>query len=296
MKSSDFKEFFDFFPFRRRWGSKLRPHFSFIYSGVTWHVDSSRGKAGEVNIITHAHSDHHGQKNLENFNAVASKETAKILEICSSKDYRGKTFEVGEKLEIKGVKIKTYPTYHIHGSSAFLFDNGVLITGDVKDYKKLPKCKVLVTEATYGSPEYDFEEEIDKLKRVGNSVLGAYPIGKSQRVAEILIEEGYSVALEGKAKNICKILGIEVEDGGEIKITSPRKLYSYSGKKYVLTAQKFYRVPRIVVSDHLNYTGILDMIEHCKPESVIFYHGKPSKELIEEIDADITLLQDLDVV
>ncbi len=315
MNSFDFKEYFDFFPFRRIWGTKyrtasrhnnkkiyqnkklkLRPHFSFRYSGITWHIDSSKGKAGEVNLITHAHSDHHGQKNLENLNAIASKETAKILEVCCSKKYRGKTFEIGETIKINGVKIRTYPTYHMHGSSAFLFDNGVLITGDVKDYRKLPKCKVLVTEATYGSPEYNFEEEIDKLRSVGSSTLGAYPIGKSQRVAKILLDEGYSVKVEGKAGKICRELGIEVDDSGEITITSPKELYYRSGRKYILTAQNLYKIPKIVVSDHLNYSGILSMIEHCKPECVIIYHGNPGKELIDEIrglGCEVTLLNEL---
>lgn len=51
----------------------------------------------------------------------------------------------------------------------------------------------------------------------------------------------------------------------------------------MLTAQRFYRWPRITISDHLDYKGILEMIEHCEPEEVVFYHGKPSKKLLEEL-------------
>ncbi len=302
LSSSDFSEFFGFYPFRRRWGSRIRPHFSFTYSGVTFHVDSSKGRAGEVNLITHAHTDHHGQKNVKNEFALSSKETAKILEACCG-EYRGISFDVGESVKVRGVRIRTYHTHHMHGSSAFYFDNGLLVTGDVKDYRSLPKCRVLVTEATYGFRHYVFEDEIDKLVRVERgSILGAYPIGKAQRAAEILLDAGYDVCVEGKGRIVCEKLGIEVGENGEVTITSPRELGKYRGylgRKYILTAQEFYRYPRIVLSDHLDYEGILRMIEHCNPECVLFYHGKPGGELLEEVRGmgyEVSTLDALDVV
>ncbi len=304
MNSLDFSEFFGFFPFRRRWGSGFRPHFSFRYSGITFHVDSSRGRAGEVNLITHAHTDHYGQRNVKNRFALASVETAKILEACCG-EYRGKRFEVGRAVRIRStsgekIRIRTYHTYHMHGSSAFLFDNGLLITGDVKDYRSLPKCKVLVTEATYGSRRYVFEDEIDRLVRVERgSVLGAYPIGKAQRAAEILENAGYDVCVEGKGRIVCESLGIDICDTGDVTIAPPRNLGEYPGVKYVLTAQDFYRYPRIVLSDHLDYEGILKMVEHCDPECVLFYHGRPGRELVEEVRGmgyEVSTLEDLDAL
>jgi putative mRNA 3-end processing factor len=293
-------EHFGFFPFRRRWGSKFRPHFSFKYSGITWHVDSSRGRNGEVNLITHAHTDHHGQKNIENPFALASKETATILEVCCGK-FVGKTFNVGKSVKVKvgdvRVKVKTYPTHHILGASAFLLGD-ILITGDIKAYTDLPKCKVLVTEATYGSPEYIFEDEIDKLVNVDEATLGAYPIGKSQRAAQILLNAGREVCVEGRAGEICRKLGIDISDSGDVVLTTPRELKYKTGNRYVLTAQKFYRFPRIVVSDHLDYTGLIETVEHCNPEFVFFYHGKPSEKLIhdvEEMGCHVILLDDLSV-
>ncbi len=303
MNSLDFSEFFGFYPFRRSWGSRLRPHFSFSYSGVTFHVDSSKGRAGEINLITHAHTDHYGQRNVRNRFALASVETAKILEACCG-EFAGRTFEVGRTIAIKTaegcVRVRTYPTHHMHGSSAFFFDNGLLITGDVKDYRSLPKCRVLVTEATYGSSCHVFRDEIDRLMCVERgSILGAYPIGKAQRAAEILGNAGYEVRVEGKGRVVCETLGIEVCERGDVVITSPRELGNHSGRKYVLTAQNFYRYPRIVLSDHLDYEGILRMIEHCDPEHVLFYHGKPGEDLIEEVRGmgyGVSTLDSLDVV
>jgi len=267
--------------YRRRYGKGCKPHFSLCIEGLHYHIDTSPADHG-INLITHAHSDHYGQRNMENSRAVASRESAAILEACTGKKFSGAVFKVGSRIRIGDMRIKTYPTFHMHGSAAFYFrDSDILITGDVKDYSKLPKCKILVTEATYGHPSQVFEEEVDRLLKVASSergVFGAYPIGKAQRVAEILSKEGFGFSAEDRIAKICSAVGFEPSDGPFI--ASPRNLHLYGGG-YILTAQKFYRWPRITLSDHLDYRGILEMIDHCEPEEVVFYHGKPSKRLLE---------------
>ncbi len=297
MNSLDFAEQFDFFPYRRLRGRGVSPHFSMRVDGIDFHIDSSKGEG--YNLITHAHSDHYGQKNVCNSCAVASRETATILKASTGKGFSGMTFNIGESLNL-GTRVKTYPTGHIHGSSAFYFKDGVLVTGDVKDYRGLPMCHVLITEATYGSPEYVFEDEIDRLvEEATNATFGVYPIGKAQRVAEILKNAGYDVAADGKISKICECLGIELCKGGETTLAPPWEVAMASGKRYILTAQKFYNLPRIVISDHLDYEGIIRMVEHCNPEQVVFYHGNPSEHLIKELEAigyGVTLLHELEKV
>ncbi|MFN3383561.1 MAG: MBL fold metallo-hydrolase RNA specificity domain-containing protein [Archaeoglobaceae archaeon] len=294
MNSSQIALKFGFLPYKRVLGERKKPHFSIRVEDVDFHIDSTPG-AG-FNLITHAHSDHYGQKNLENSSAIASDETAKILEVVSEKSFSGIRFKIGETIKLGDFKIKTFPTFHIYGASAFYFPNlDLLITGDVKSWKKLPKCKVLITEATYSHPSNVFEDEIELLleKAMEGHCLGAYPIGKAQRVAKILNHEGIEFCADEKIANICKALGIEVGNGGA-KITSPSKLK----KGYILTAQKYYKLPRITISDHLDYRGLLEMIEHCKPEHVIFYHGKVSKAMIEklkEMDITASTIDDIDV-
>ncbi|MEM0088772.1 MAG: MBL fold metallo-hydrolase [Archaeoglobaceae archaeon] len=294
MNSSQIALNFGFLPYRRTCGNKCKPHFSIRFSDLDFHIDSSPGNG--FNLITHAHSDHYGQKNLENPNAIASDETARILETVTEKRFSGIRFKVGETIKIADLKIKTFPTFHIHGSSAFYFPKlKLLITGDVKSWKKLPKCKVLITEATYSHPSNVFEEEIELLleKAEEGNNLGAYPIGKAQRVAKILSNEGIEFCAEEKIANICRALDIEIGEEGA-KLLSPSKLKN----GYILTAQKYYRLPRIVISDHLDYRGLLKMIEHCKPEHVIFYHGRVSKAMIEklrEMDITASTLDEIDV-
>lgn len=272
--------------YRMKSARGCRPHLSISVDGYNFHIDTLPASNG-LNLITHAHTDHYGHRNIDNSRAVASCETAAVLEAVTGNKFAGVVFKVGSRMRVGDVRLKTYPTFHMHGSTAFYLSNlDILITGDVKDYRKLPKCRILVTEATYGHPSNVFEEEIEKLLKVAcdaNVILGVYPIGKAQRVAEILKKEGIGFSTEEKILKICSALGIEASEGPFL--TSPKNLDVY-GKGYVLTAQKFYRWPRITISDHLDYRGILEMVQHCEPEEVIFYHGNPSRKLLEHLERE----------
>jgi putative mRNA 3-end processing factor len=306
MKSLFFLESYGFLPFRRKSKRGSKPHLTLRFNAgniTDIHIDSYRGYEQEnykyFNLITHAHSDHYGQNNMSNPFSLASIETADILSAISGKRFQGDIFSVGETFRLGDFKVKTYSTDHMFGSTAFLIKGEcrILVTGDVKDYRKLPECDVLITEATYGNPDFIFEEEIDRLIECArNSTFGVYPVGKAQRTARILLENGFEVAGEERISELCRLFDIDVVEKGDVKLVSPRNLYSYKGNRYVLTAQKFYRFPRIVVSDHLDFNGILSMIEHCNPEHIIFYHGKPSENLIEQIDRDVSVLNELDVM
>ncbi len=316
MNSLYFLENFGFLPFRRKnKGRGAKPHMTLRFSSsyvVDLHVDSYKGLAKNdeynkydgyrfYNLITHAHSDHYGQHNISNENALASIETARILSEISEKEFSGMTFRIGDKLNLDGLKIKTYNTKHIFGSTAFLIktDCKILITGDVKDFSSLPKCDVLITEATYGSPDFVFEDEIEKLiDNAENSTFGVYPVGKAQRAAKILTENGYKISASQKISKLCRLFDIDVSEDADVNLVSPRRLVESKGRRYILTAQRFYRWPRIVISDHLDFLGILDMIDHCNPEHVIFYHGRPTEALLSLLDGDrdYSLLRDLDIM
>ncbi|RLI77902.1 MBL fold metallo-hydrolase [Archaeoglobales archaeon] len=304
MGSLEILESFGFLPYIRRRGRKLMPHLSLRFRDATFHIDSVKGDINDYNLITHAHSDHYGQRNMDNENAIASTKTAKILETVTNKKFSGITFNVGENLNFDGLnlKIKTYDTGHISGSSAFLIQSEckILVTGDVKDWR-VPRCDVLITESTYGHPEHTFEDEIDRIvEEAMDATYGVYPIGKAQRVARILVENGYHVKANQSISRICKALGIEIgEEDAEVELTTPKDVWRARGKRFVITAQKFYRLPRIVLSDHLDYGGILKMVEHSKANCVLFYHGKPSEKLIEdvkEMGKDVFTLKDLDML
>jgi|Deesub1362A_J573_1020465.scaffolds.fasta_scaffold00267_23 putative mRNA 3-end processing factor len=297
--------------FRIGYDERMSPHFSVAFQNgekYLFHVDSTikREKRNWFGLITHAHSDHYGQRNMKRGNAIASRETSSILEAVTGEEFNGITFEPGSRIDGELEFVATHPTQHMHGASAFSWetDEGVkiLVTGDVKKFKTLPECNILITEATYGHPKYIFRDEYPRIlaaiEEHGSVSFGAYPIGKAQKVVEYLISNGYEVGAEEKIVNICKRLMGDIRGlnyDGDVMVVSPRTLRSIKGRKYILTAQPFYRMPRIVVSDHLDFLGLLKMIQHCRPDVVVFYHGNPSGHLVnflkkESIEA-ITLNQ-----
>ncbi|HNR58582.1 MAG TPA: hypothetical protein PKJ51_09010, partial [Methanothrix sp.] len=73
-------------PFRRRVSSgRPAPHLSLRFDSHLFSIDTSRSPKGSLQpdayLITHAHSDHYGKSAMISPEAVASRETARALEI-----------------------------------------------------------------------------------------------------------------------------------------------------------------------------------------------------------------------
>ena len=180
------------------------PHLCIRFDSHLFSIDTSRAPKASVQpdayLITHAHSDHYGKSAMLSANAVASIETARALEIRYEREYKGRTFVVGESIMVGDVKVDTHPTGHTIGSSAFSWKtetgSRVLVTGDVKDYHHLPHCDYLVTEANYGDP-YDpsciFEDDLAGFYEAMESgaSFGAYAFGKAQRAVALMRTMGY---------------------------------------------------------------------------------------------------------
>lgn len=257
-------------------------------------------------LITHAHSDHYGKSAMLSERAYCSEKTAKALEIRYDREYRGQTFRLGEEFEVAGVKIKTFPTEHTVGATAFYWENEVgtkiLVTGDVKDASKLPPCDVLVTEANYGDPEdpaCHFTDDLESFKHafLENEpvAFGAYEFGKTQRAVELLRGFGYEgvIRMDNKARDLTlsmledagEIGGLDSEegDGGDgVFVVAPWNLgkLPFSMDKYVLSCRTDFPYPTIRISDHLDACGLEAMVRKLDPELTLVYHPdgqRPSK-------------------
>ncbi|WP_340820870.1 MBL fold metallo-hydrolase [Methanolobus sp. WCC4] len=282
----------------------FKPHLSIKFRSVegdlvTFSVDTSRTpakyKQPDAYLITHAHSDHHGKSAMLSERAVCSEKTALALEIRHQRTYAGRTFKVGETIDIKGVKVKTFPNFHTVGSVAFMWENEtgvrILVTGDVKDASMLPECDVLITEANYGDPgdtSCYFEDDISGFEcafRDDPSIaFGAYAFGKAQRAVELLRELGYDGVIEMDEQSL-SLTRTLLDDAGEldyignscsdcISIVPPwdlGKLPSHISK-YVMTGRSDYRYPAIQISDHLDARGLVDMVKDIDPEFTVVYH------------------------
>ena len=166
-------------------------------------------RAVDKAVITHGHSDHarpgHGA-------VLATRETLDLMRLRYGDDFAGTTQAVryGETLHLDGTTVTLHPAGHVLGSAQVaVAANGLTIvaSGDYKDVAdptcapfELVRCDVFITEATFGLPVFrhgDAGAEIDKLLRSvalfaeRAHLVGAYSLGKAQRVIALIRAAGY---------------------------------------------------------------------------------------------------------
>ena len=164
-------------------------------------------------VITHGHSDHarggHGS-------VLATPQTLAIMAARYGADFAGATEAAayGQAVTRGGVSVTLVPAGHVLGSAqAVLRWNGmtIVVSGDYKRrrdptcplFEPVP-CHVFVSEATFGLPVFRFPDAADEVAKLLKSValfaerthlVGAYALGKAQRIICLLREAGYDRTL-----------------------------------------------------------------------------------------------------
>ncbi|MBM3896150.1 MAG: exonuclease [Thaumarchaeota archaeon] len=145
-----------------------------------------------VNFVSHAHSDHLPTQN--GVPALASIETSRIAKL------RGCKMDSVDRLE----NFSLLDSGHILGARGLSFDN-IFYTGDICTRSrgflsgaKIPKCKTLITECTFGLPEFIFPK-LDEIKKTVNEIISEH---YSRGIPVILF--GYQL---GKAQTISQLFG-----------------------------------------------------------------------------------------
>lgn len=271
----------------------LAPHLFLRFDSHLFSVDTSRSPKAciqpDAYLITHAHSDHYGKSAMLSQRALASKETARALEIRYDKEYKGQTFAVGESILVGDVEVKTYSTGHTIGSTAFYWETDVgtrvLVTGDVKDYSQLPRCDYLIAEANYGDP-WDpsciFDDDLGGFFEAleSGASFGAYAFGKAQRAVALMRAMGYDGEIGMDAQSLALTRELMPEAGSLTKangrgtnVVTPWNLHQLPGRnKYFLTGRRDTSYPTIRLSDHLDFRGLMKMFEHVSPQEILVYH------------------------
>ncbi len=157
------------------------------------YLDPKNTDVSGINFVSHAHSDHLPSKNGGTI--LASVETNEIANLR------------GFKMENHVQNIDDFSLIdsgHILGAKGLLFDD-IFYTGDIctRDRgflmgAKIPKCKTLITECTFGLPEFVFPKITDTQKRVNEIISELYGKG----IPVILM--GYQL---GKAQTITQMFG-----------------------------------------------------------------------------------------
>ena len=213
-----------------------------------FHIDPLRAVARAV--ITHGHSDHarrgHGS-------VLATRETLDIMALRYGAGFTRarQVAAYGERLRLGETTVSLHPAGHVLGSAQVLIETGgyrVIVSGDYKrasDTTCAPfeplRCEAFITEATFGLPVFRHPEAHSEIERLIAScslfpervhLLGAYSLGKAQRVMAQLRAAGYGTpvwihpALE-KVTQYYQACGIGL---GDIRVLSPAQTAALGGQ------------------------------------------------------------------
>ena len=200
-----------------------------------FHIDPVRPV--DKALITHGHSDHarpgHGA-------VLATQETLDMMRLRYGENFAGTTQAIayGERLKLGKTQVSFHPAGHVLGSAQICVAAGgtrVVASGDYKDVAdptcspfELIQCDAFITEATFGLPVFrhgDPGGEIAKLLRSvelfpeRGHLVGAYSLGKAQRVMALIRAAGYDkpIYLHGAMESITHYYASRGIDLGELR-------------------------------------------------------------------------------
>ncbi|MGE0338715.1 MAG: ligase-associated DNA damage response exonuclease [Xanthobacteraceae bacterium] len=286
-----------------------------------FHIDPTR--AVERALITHAHSDHAraGHKHV-----LATRETLDIMRLRYGDGFTGSTQEIryGESVVLDGVKVSFHPAGHVLGSAQIAVEAGgcrIVASGDYKDTKdptcapfELVPCDIFITEATFGLPVFRHPDAAHEIGKLLDSVklfpdrahlVGAYSLGKAQRVIALLRAAGYAdtIYIHGALEKITayyEAQGIalgpvelvkgakKAELAGQIVICPPSSMTDLWSRRFsdpvTCFASGWMRVRArarqgqihlpLVISDHADWDGLVATISATGAGEVWVTHGQ----------------------
>jgi putative mRNA 3-end processing factor len=286
-----------------------------------FHIDPTRPV--DKAVITHGHSDHaragHGA-------VLATQETLDLMRLRYGENFAGSTQAIryGESIDLGGAKVTFHPAGHVLGSAQIAVEaNGLRIvaSGDYKDAAdptcapfELVRCNVFITEATFGLPVFrhgDADAEIAKLLRSvalfpeRAHLVGAYSLGKAQRVIALIRKAGYDapIYLHGAMEKITRYYqscGIDLgmvelargakkpELAGTMTLCPPSALKELWSRRFpdpvtcfasgwmrvrARARQHLVELP-LVISDHADWDGLTATIAATGASDVWVTHGQ----------------------
>jgi len=286
-----------------------------------FHIDPTRPVARA--LITHGHSDHaragHGA-------VLATQETLDLMRLRYGDDFAGTTQAIryGESVTLGDARVTFHPAGHVLGSAQIAVEASGLRIVASGDYKNAPDptcvpfelvaCDVFITEATFALPVFRHGDADGEIAKLLHSValfperahlVGAYSLGKAQRVIALLRKAGYSapIYLHGAMERITRYYasrGIalgelrlvrgekKAELAGTITLCPPSALREIWARRFpepvTAFASGWMRVRArarqhgvelpLVISDHADWDGLLGTIAATGASEIWVTHGQ----------------------
>lgn len=286
-----------------------------------FHIDPVRPVARAV--ITHGHSDH---ARAGHDAVLATPETLAIMAVRYGENFTAarQPVEYGETSRIGAADVSLLPAGHVLGSAQVLIDwKGfrLVVSGDYKrqtdptctGFEPI-RCDAFVTEATFALPVFrhpSARAETDKLIASTSlfpertHLVGAYALGKAQRVIALLRQSGYErpILVHGALDKLCRLYAEHGVDLGTIEPVAGRPKSELEGRIVLcppsatadLWARRFadpvtafasgwMRVRArarqrgaelpLVISDHSDWDDLCETILDTEAEEVWVTHGQ----------------------
>ncbi|WP_395696744.1 ligase-associated DNA damage response exonuclease [Methylocella sp.] len=274
-------------------------------------------------IVTHGHSDHaragHGA-------VLATRETLAIMALRLGPEFAGSTqaLPYGETLRVGAIDVSLHPAGHVLGSAQIRMSDSRAVVVASGDYKREEDptcapfepvaCDLFITEATFGLPVFRHPPAGDEIARLLDSLrlfperahlVGAYALGKAQRLIALLRRAGYErpIYLHGAMEKLCAFYaaqGVELgalepvagrsrgDMGGEIVLCPPGALQDLWSRKFpdpvAVFASGWMRVRArarqrgvelpLVVSDHADWSDLTRTILETGCDKTLVTHGE----------------------
>jgi putative mRNA 3-end processing factor len=284
-----------------------------------FHIDPHRPV--DRAIVTHGHSDHarsgHGH-------VLATPETIGLMQVRYGQECAGQFQSVryGERLRVGDVTVWLAPAGHILGSAQVVIEwqgQRAVVSGDYKRAGdptaatfELVTCDLFVTEATFALPVFRHEPADREAARLLASLarqpdrthlVGAYGLGKCQRVIKLVREAGYdkTIYLHGAMTALCdyyQAAGVDlgalapVGDSkglaGEIVLCPPSALRDRWSRRFAdpVTAfasgwmrikgrarQSGVELP-LIISDHVDWPELIATLGEVGAREIWITHGR----------------------
>lgn len=201
----------------------LRNGITVDYGVVSYALDPKGPSRADYTFVSHAHMDH-VQRPDPRTKVLASKETRMLAQA------RG--LDLGRTTEsVEGVRL--LDSGHILGARAICIGDELLYTGDAagRDRAFLGRCRtkkarILITESTFGKPEYVFPPLAEIVRKVNSTigtlfdrgrpvVLMGYALGKSQVLSHLFSSWSpfYVHARVAEINEVYRSCGIDLRKG-----------------------------------------------------------------------------------
>ncbi|WP_194096178.1 ligase-associated DNA damage response exonuclease [Marivivens aquimaris] len=274
-------------------------------------------------LITHGHADHarsgHGA-------VMASQQTLDIMAIRYGEDFTKSRQAAEGRTTLGDVTVSFHPAGHVLGSCQIAVEQGgtrAVVSGD---YSRVANpacapfepvdCDLFITEATFALPVFNHPPPSQEIGRLLDSVrefperahlVGAYALGKAQRVIMLLREAGYDapIYIHGALQRLCDY---HIDQGiplGDLRPATMEKAEAKKLREAVVIAppsafaspwvqrfvdpvisfasgwmqirararQRGVELP-LIVSDHVDWPDLTRTLEQLNPEEFWITHGR----------------------